>query len=70
MGLFTDKNVGKVDRIARIILAVVFFIAAYLMMADLVVSGVLAVIGLVLIVTALMRHCTLYSLLGVSTLKK
>jgi len=64
------KNVGAVDKIIRIVLAAVLVI---LYLAN-VVSGTLGivfiVVALVLLLTAFMNFCALYTLLGISTCKK
>lgn len=64
------KNMGSVDRLLRIAVALV---VAFLYFTD-VVSGtlaiVLAVIGLVFVLTAAIGFCPLYVPLGISTCKK
>ncbi|MGB0659630.1 MAG: YgaP family membrane protein [Mangrovicoccus sp.] len=60
-------NIGKIDRLARLVLGVVLIILA----ATGTVSGVAMiaalVVGIVMIATAGMRFCLLYRLLGVNT---
>jgi hypothetical protein len=69
MGLF-DKNVGKTDMMVRVGVGVLLLIVAYFLQADMLVRGIIGVVGLVLLVTGLMNRCMLYSLLGINTSKK
>lgn len=66
-------NVGSPDRIARIILALVLIAAAFIPGLPLAANPVLQwgaiLVGVVLIVTAVMRFCPLYTLFGLSTCK-
>ena len=59
------RNVGKLDRAARIVLGLGLLIA-FLALPD---SGArwLLLIGLVPLVTGLVSSCPLYSVLGIST---
>lgn len=58
-------NVGKTDRIIRIIIAILLFIIS------IVVSGwlriILIIIGIMLLITTVTRFCGLYKLLGINT---
>lgn len=64
------KNVGSIDRIIRIVLAIVFGV----LYATGTVSGtaglVLLILGVVFLGTALIRWCPLYLPFGISTNKK
>jgi hypothetical protein len=60
------KNVGNVDRIIRVILAEAFLLLAFFWTAG-VLQIVLYVLSAVMLVTACMRFCGLYTLLGVRT---
>jgi hypothetical protein len=63
------KNIGSIDRIIRIVLAVVF---AGLYLTQTVTGGlglVLLVLGGISLATALINFCPLYGLLGMSTCK-
>lgn len=63
------KNVGKIDMIVRIILAAVF---AYLDWSGTVTGAMSWVVGIaavVLFVTAFIKFCPLYKLLGIDTCK-
>jgi len=59
-----EKNVGKTDKIARIILAIVFAVLGYMY------SPWLYIITAMLIITAAMGYCGPYKLLGINTAKK
>jgi hypothetical protein len=65
---FFEKNVGKTDKIIRILLGIAALVEATMISAPL--SYVLGLIGLALIVTALLGTCTLYTILGINTNKK
>ncbi len=66
-------NVGSPDRIARIIIGIVLIVAAFIPALPLGANPILqwgsVVVGAVLIVTALVRFCPLYTLFGFSTCK-
>jgi len=60
-------NVGTADRILRLVIGVLLLVAK---IANVVRGGwgwVLAVVGVVLIVTALIGYCPLYGVWGIST---
>jgi hypothetical protein len=64
------KNMGKFDRIARVIVALIF---AYLFFTD-AVSGFLGntilVLGAVFLLSSLVSFCPLYIPLGINTCEK
>ena len=62
-------NVGSVDRLARIALGLVLIVLALTAGWGALGAIVSAVIGGVLVVTALVRFCPLYRLIGVRTCK-
>jgi len=65
-----EKNVGKIDRVIRIILGIILL---YLFIVNMVAapwSYLVALIGLILIVTGIISTCPLYSMLGMNTLSK
>lgn len=66
-------NVGTPDRIARLVfgaaLVLLPFLSGLALFANPVWLWASIVIGAVLIVTALVRFCPLYAILGVSTCK-
>ena len=63
------KNVGGADRILRII-AGVALIAAYFVFPSLSYGFVLPIIGVVLLGTAMISSCLLYTILGLRTAPK
>lgn len=63
------KNVGKTDRIIRVVLAIVFA-GLYLTQTVQGTFGmVLLVLGGIFLATSLISFCPIYSLLGMSTCK-
>ena len=73
-----EKNVGGMDRIARLVVGVVLLVVALAGFADLLTyeigpittmigSAILAVLGLILVVTGALQQCVLNSLLGIDT---
>lgn len=66
-------NVGSADRIVRIIvglaLMLVPFVSGLAFFANPVAQWGSVVVGLVLVVTALVRFCPLYTILGLSSCK-
>jgi hypothetical protein len=64
------KNVGSIDRVIRILIAVVIVVLYFTN----VISGTLGIILLILaavfVVTALINFCPIWSMLGISTKKK
>jgi len=64
------KNIGSIDKVIRILFAVVVVVLYFTK----VISGTLAIVLLILsavfIVTALINFCPIWSMLGVSTRKK
>ena len=57
-------NVGSVDKIIRIILAVVLFSLYFFLEGN---SRYIAVVGFVPLLTALVSWCPLYTLFGINT---
>lgn len=66
-------NVGTPDRIARIVVGAVLvllpFLSGLALFANPVWLWASVIVGAVLIVTALVRFCPLYAILGLSTRK-
>ncbi len=65
-----EKNVGMIDRVIRIILGIILL---YLFVVNTVAapwSYLVALIGLILLVTGIIGTCPLYSMLGMNTLGK
>lgn len=67
---FGEKNVGMIDRVVRIVLGIILL---YLFVVNMVAapwSYLVALIGLILLVTGVVGSCPLYSMLGMNTLGK
>ncbi len=64
------KNVGKTDKIVRIVLAVILAALDYFGVVKGGFFWVLSVVAIVLFVTALINFCPLYTLLGKNTCEK
>ncbi len=65
--LIMKVNVGSADRLIRIVLGIVFF-SLYLFDIAAGAWGIAAIVaGTAMLLTALVRFCGLYALLGIST---
>ena len=65
-----EKNVGMIDRVIRIIFGIVLL---YLFAVNMVAapwSYLVALIGLILLVTGVVGTCLLYSMIGMNTMSK
>jgi hypothetical protein len=65
-----EKNVGMIDRVVRIILGIVLIGIFALNMVTAPWSYLVALIGLIVLVTGAVGTCALYSLIGFNTLGK
>jgi len=64
------KNMGTIDRLIRIVLAIIF---GYLILNGTLTgvwAWVLGIIGVIFLLTSLIGSCPLYVPFGISTLKK
>jgi uncharacterized membrane protein HdeD (DUF308 family) len=61
-----EKNVGKTDRIVRLVLGVAAVAGGYLALAA-PLSYVVMLVGIILIGTGALGTCALYSLIGMNT---
>lgn len=61
------KNVGSIDKIIRIVFALVVAVLFYFKVISGTFGIILLVLGAVLLVTALVNFCPLYRLFGLST---
>ncbi len=59
-----EKNIGRIDQIIRIILAIVFLVLGYMYSV-----WWLYLIAVILVFTASIRFCGPYKLLGICTMK-
>lgn len=69
-----EKNVGQIDRIVRIILAIIFVVLmAYFFMSagtvDLILAVIFAVLAIIMVATAVMGTCPIWSALKINTNK-
>jgi hypothetical protein len=64
-----SANVGSADRLIRIILGLALIALAFMSGIGPLGTTISAVIGIVLVVTAVARFCPLYRLIGVRTCK-
>ena len=69
-----EKNVGQIDRNVRIILAVIFAVLmVYFFMnagtLDLVLAVIFAILAIIMLVTAVMGTCPIWSALKINTNK-
>lgn len=60
-------NVGGIDRIVRVLVAIVLISSAFLVFPNLLLKSVAFVIAGLLLLNAWMGFCYVYKLLGVST---
>jgi hypothetical protein len=71
--MFKTANVGTADRIVRLILGAILVLLPYTALVPAISAGVASfvaqAVGIVLIVTAIVRFCPLYRLLGTNTCK-
>lgn len=68
-----NRNIGSADRIIRIVAGLALILAPYATTLSIYESGALrlasVIFGAVLVVTALVRFCPLYRLIGIKTCK-
>jgi hypothetical protein len=62
-------NVSNIDRIIRLAIAVAAFIGAFAVGFTTLLGIVLAVVGVIMAVTAAVGFCPLYRVFGISTCK-
>jgi hypothetical protein len=65
-----EKNVGMIDRVVRIIVGIAFLAGFALNMVAAPLSYLVALIGLIALVTGAVGTCPLYSVLGLNTAGK
>lgn len=61
------KNMGSVDRIIRVVLAIVFGVLFFTKMVTGVFGIILLVLGVVFLLTSFVSFCPLYLPFGIST---
>lgn len=71
--MFKSANVGRIDRIVRLIVGTLLIAAPIFFSGALPVGPVLSwatpLVGAILVMTALFRFCPLYRLIGINTCK-
>jgi len=65
-----EKNVGTIDRIVRIIVGIAFIAGFALNMVAAPLSWLVALVGIIALVTGIIGTCPAYSFMGISTLEK
>jgi hypothetical protein len=68
--LIVNKNMGSIDRIIRVLLAIVFGVLIILGIVQGALAWVLGILGVIFLVTSLLNRCLLYYPFGISTMKK
>ncbi len=69
MKLF-EKNVGGLDKVARLAFGALLLIVAYFLQADIVARSIVGLVGAIVLFTGISGSCLLYSLIGLNTAKK
>ncbi|MCA6450381.1 MAG: DUF2892 domain-containing protein [Chitinophagaceae bacterium] len=64
------KNMGNIDRIIRVIAAIVFSVLYFTGTVTGTVGLVLVILGAVFLATSFISFCPLYTLVGVNTCEK
>ena len=62
-----ESNLGKPDKIVRIVFSAIVIILFFLDVINGVLAGVLVSLSLILVVTVLFSFCPLYQVFGVNT---
>lgn len=65
-----DKNVGKIDKLVRVLVALLLVGLYFSGILSGVLGYILLAVAGVMILTGLVNFCPLYSLLGVNTCKR
>ncbi|MEN9698844.1 MAG: hypothetical protein RLZZ301_42 [Bacteroidota bacterium] len=64
------KNMGKTDRLLRVVVAVVLMVLSLSGVLTGLVSTIALIVALIFTLTALVSFCPLYTLFGLTTCKK
>ncbi|MCB9174545.1 MAG: DUF2892 domain-containing protein [Flavobacteriales bacterium] len=64
------KNMGNIDRIVRIILAIAFSVAYFTKAVEGTLGYVLLGLGAIFLITSIISFCPLYTIFGINTCKK
>lgn len=63
------KNMGKIDKIIRICLAILFAVLIFTGILEGVISIILGIFAIIFLITSAIGFCPLYILIGISTCK-
>ncbi|TNE81811.1 MAG: DUF2892 domain-containing protein [Bacteroidetes bacterium] len=64
------KNMSTVDRIVRVIIALIVAVLYYMQIIDGTVAIVLLALSAIFVLTSLLSFCPIYAALGISTASK
>jgi hypothetical protein len=64
------KNMGNIDRIARVIIAIIFAVLYFTRVVTGIPGIIMLILGAVFVLTAVIRSCPLYLPFGISTRKR
>jgi len=67
---FGEKNVGALDRVIRILVGIALLAGFALNMAAAPLSYLVALVGIIALLTGVTGTCPAYSVLGITTAKK
>jgi len=70
IGIIMKKNMGTIDRVIRLLVAVVLAVLFFMKVITGVLGIVLLILAAVFLVTSIVSFCPLYFPLGLSTRKK
>lgn len=62
-----EKNVGMVDRIVRVVIGIILLYAVATGMVQGIVMYVAGILGLMMLVTAALAYCPLYTIMKINT---
>ena len=65
-----ETNEGTVDRVIRVILGSVLIIGPMQFGLSGVLTIIMMLIGLIMLITGIIGHCGLYTVIGINTLSK
>lgn len=64
------KNVGDLDSVIRLTLAVLITLLYLFNVISTITAGFFLVIGVVLLFTSILKHCPIYAVFSISSLKQ
>ena len=64
------KNMGGIDKVIRVLIAIIFFLLYFTEIVSGAFGGVLVALGAVFVITSLVGTCPLYLPFGINTCKK